>query len=284
MATRLENEPLSKHTTLKIGGPAEVLSIPDDLDDLLAEIRHCQENGITYRILGRGSNLLVNDKGVKGFVIKLSKACSELTFEGDGRVICGASVTFQKFIKFCIENDLYGNENLQSVPGAMGGGIFMNAGTWTDKNLYLSDYLVKVKYFDGKEIREIAKEDCRFGYRSSIFQEKPEWVILSAEFKLPHQPKEVGEKAKRDRVEWSKGYQDITYANAGSVFRAGHGRAYNWVKGMKIGGAGWSERTGNWINNYGSAKCSDVLWLIRIVKVLSFLMGRKASIEWIYWK
>lgn len=281
---RIHYANLSQYTTLKIGGKADVLSVPENLEELVKEINYCQQNKLTYRILGNGSNLLVYDSGVRGFVINLSKCCTHLELTKDNLVKVGAGVNLHDFIRFSIKNNLYGNEYLSSVPGTIGGAIFMNAGTWTDKNLYISDYLVSVTYFDGEAIQQIDKKDCQFAYRSSIFQSQSKWVIPEALFDLPFQPQEVGEKKRKQRLEWSAQNQDIRYPNAGSIFRQGHGRVFNWLKGLRWGKAGWSSKTGNWINNYGQASSQEVMWLIRIAIILHYIILKKADLEIIIWK
>lgn len=106
---RMYDEPLSKHTTFQIGGPAEVLSIPEGEEELIREIKHVQGRDIDYQILGRGSNLLISDRGINGVVIKNTNACT--TLEREGNIVnAGSSVSLQKFIKFCVDNDLEGGK------------------------------------------------------------------------------------------------------------------------------------------------------------------------------
>ena len=106
---RMYDEPLSKHTTFRIGGPAEVLSIPESEEELIREIKHVQGRDIDYKILGRGSNLLISDSGINGVVIKNTSACTNIEREGN-LVSVGSSVSLQKFIKFCVNNNLEGGK------------------------------------------------------------------------------------------------------------------------------------------------------------------------------
>jgi UDP-N-acetylmuramate dehydrogenase len=281
---KLFNEFLSKYTTLKIGGPCEVLSMPDNVEELMKDISYCRLNNIRYRILGNGSNLLIDDLGVRGYVIKLNKCCNSIKLTEKNKLEVGAGVLLSSFIKFSLENNLYGNEFLSSVPGTIGGAIFMNAGTWIDKNLFISDYLISVKYFDGVEIKEFNKEECCFGYRSSIFHQNEDWIILEAIFKLPSQPKELGEKKRKERLEYATSSQDLKYPNAGSIFCKGNGKLLRLLMGVRWGKAGWSRKTLNWINVYGKATSNDVYRLITFAKMLHFVFLQKIKVEIRIWK
>jgi len=219
LAKRLKGKLLKKYTTFNIGGPAEIFSIPNDVEDLISEIAFCQKNGIPYRVLGNGSNILVSDKGIKGFIIKLNKAFNTLKLINENRLEVGSGVLLQKFINFSIDNDLGGNEKLFSIPGTIGGAIYMNAGLGRNDELSISDYLKTVKVFDGKETREIEKQACNFCHRSSIFQQNKDWVILSAVFELYPQDKFIGQRKKDERMKLVKGNQDRKYPSAGSIFK-----------------------------------------------------------------
>jgi UDP-N-acetylmuramate dehydrogenase len=279
----LKNEILSEHTTLRIGGPAEVFAYPESVEELTHDVAHCVEKGIRFRTIGRGSNLLVSDQGVPGYVFNLQNCCNSIGVRGR-RVIAGAGVTLQKFIKTSVAKSLYGNEFLMSVPGTVGGAIVMNAGTWTDLNTYISDYLEEVRILDGETVRSLRKPDCRFGYRRSIFLENPHWIILDASFNLPEQDQQEGERKIKERMEWSLEYQDVRYASAGSIFSTGHGRCLEWLKHVQFKRAGWSKKTGNWINNYGSATCRDILSLIRVGRLAHLAVGMRPKLEICIWK
>lgn len=274
----LKNELMSKHITFKVGGPVEIMLIPETEDELIQAIKFVHQKETPCRILGNGSNLIVKDKGLKGYVIKNTKACLALEVE-DNIVYTGASVKLQQYIKFCTKNNLEGPEYLFSVPATMGGAIFMNAGRGKQFNLQISDYLTSVKIFDGHEIRVLSKEACKFEYRSSIFHEHRDWVILGAYFQLNDQNHEVGDRKIQERKSFVKEHQDYNAPTAGSVFKAGHHRAFNFVKGFRIGKAGYSKKTLNWINNLGGAKSRDIILLIICFKVLSYILFKKTKLE-----
>jgi UDP-N-acetylmuramate dehydrogenase len=288
MVKRLENEALEKYTTLKIGGTAEIMSIPDDVEGLLSEISFCKQKRIPYRILGNGSNLLVSDKGVKGFVVKLNKACNKLNLRNANKIEVGSGVMLQKFINFSINNNLYGNELLYSIPGTIGGAVFMNASIVGKENTVasISDCLLSVKIFDGEQIKDIVKKECNFNYRSSIFHKRDSWIILSALFELPSQEKAIGRKKIKERMKRVRQHQDRQYPSAGSIFRGNYSRITSFImKGKRFGKAMYSKHNGNWINNLGGAKFRDVLFLIKMAQVLNFLCSlKKARLEIEIWR
>lgn len=288
MTIRLKNESLKKYTSFKIGGSAEILSTPKDINELLSEIRFCDENNIPCKILGNGSNILVSDKGVKGFVISLKRAFNGLSLIDKYRVEVGSGVLLQKFINFSINNNLFGNELLYSIPGTIGGAIYMNAGIGNRENVKasISDYLVSVTIFDGSKIKILKKEDCNFGYRKSIFKKKRNWIILSAIFELPFQEKTIGFEKKKARMKYAIKHQDRKYPSVGSIFYKDYGRiASSVMSGRRYGNAMFSKRNGNWIINIGNATSKEVKILIRVAQILNFFFTfKKALLEVEIWE
>jgi len=257
------NEPLSRHTTFKIGGPAERLIIPPDRRSLLETISGCIRTKTSFFLLGRGSNTLVKDRGVKGVVIKNTESCSELDYDGKYMKV-GSSLPLQKLVRFCHENDLFGMEYLYSVPGNVGGAVCMNAGTgeYCNPVQAISDHLVSIEVFDGAAIKTIRKEECAFTYRTSIFHKMKGWIILSATFELPHQDREIGAQRIKERLALVEEFHDLGYANAGTIFKRNF-QALPEIIGHQIGKAKFSEKTPGWIINLGGASCHDVVSLIR---------------------
>ena len=277
---RINNENLAKYTTIKIGGPVEILAIPDSEDAFVEEIKRCICNHIPYRILGNGSNLLIRDNGVKGVVILNRNACTELK-EQNGIVYCGSSVMLQKLINFCIEHNLYGMEYLYSVPATLGGAVVQNAGRGKQHNKQISDYLTKVKVFDGHKIREYTKNQCEFAYRHSIFQDNKKITVLGAYFELPEQARDEGIKAKRERIDYVKQHQDNSCPNFGTVFSTANGLIMKLLRGFRVGGAKFSSQTPNWICNYNDATAKDVLQLMSVAKWFHkfFLRNVESEVE-----
>jgi len=276
---RLKDEPLSKYTTFKIGGSPKELVIPDNENELIEEIKRCKREGIKYRILGNGSNLLVDDRGLNEIVIKNTEACNDIE-RNLNTVNVGSSVSLQKFVKFCVENDLEGMEYLFSIPGTIGGAVYMNAGRGRKHNLSISNNLKTITVFDGEKIREFKKKDLKFDYRYSELHEHQNWVILNATFKLDNQTREIGEKKIKERMNFVKENQNRLKPSAGSIFKEKSRFAIRLLNGVEIGGA---KMEGNWISNVDNASFQDVMWLIIFTKVLSYLSFKKPELEIEIW-
>lgn len=274
----VKREPLEQHTWFKIGGPAEIIK-PESKEELVSAIEWCCENNRSYRILGNGSNVLISDKGIEDVVIKNTSACTDLEVEGN-RIIVGSSVLLPQFISFAVEQELGGVEYLYSVPGTIGGAVFMNAGRGKNHNQTISDHLVSVEIYDGNEIRELSVEDLVFNHRYSTFQDYEDWVILSATFELPSQSRSVGQEKIKERMNYIKS-RDRSTPNAGSVFKDGPRlpmRIFKW------GGAKFlhDNRIGN-IENASSSDVERLIWLAEVLhKYIPFL--KELDIEIRIWK
>lgn len=279
----LHDELMSKHTTFRIGGPAEIMLIPESEEELLNAVKDCMALGRPYRILGNGSNLLVSDQGVKDYVINNERACSKLDIK-DGVIYVGSSVKLQLFIRFCVNQERAGCEYLFSVPATVGGAIYMNAGRGQQFNRQISDYLVSVRVFNGSEIVDIPRKDCKFTYRKSIFHKQKNWLILGAYFNPPIQRRQLGETNIKERMAFTKQAQDYNYPTAGSVFKSARHSVFSLVRGLKFGKAQYSAKTTNWINNLGGAKAKDVLALMRVVEIFNGLTFKRAEREIIFWE
>ena len=280
----MTNELMSRHTTLRIGGPVEVMLMPESEEEFMEAIKECRLRGFPCRILGNGSNILVNDRGLQGYVINNTKACMRLELDNSGVVYAGSSVRLQTFIRFCVNNELGGCEYLYSVPCTIGGAVFMNAGRGAKYNKQISDYLLSVRVFNGHQTFLVPKKDCEFGYRRSIFQRRRDWVILGAHFKPPFQEKAFGEENIKERMKFVKESQDYNYPSAGSVFRSARRCIWGLVKGLRWGKAAYSRKTHNWINNLGGATAKQILILMRIVEILNLICFKKAEPEIEYWE
>jgi len=276
---KLRKEPLAEHTTFNIGGPAEVMSIPENEEEFIEEIRRCEKENINYKILGNGSNLLINDKGIKGIVIMNTKACSKTEKNGN-TVEVGSSISLQKFVRFCVNNDLEGMEYLYSIPATVGGAIYMNAGRGKKHNRSISNNLISVKIFDGNEVKRLKKEECNFQFRESIFHKRNDWIILGAKFEFDYQPKEIGEKKIKERKEKVKDWPIYKHPSAGSIFKRRSSLSRKLVNGLRIGDA---KIEGNFIYNLGNASFDDVLWLINLSRMTSYLTFKKPELEIEIW-
>lgn len=250
---------MSQFTSLKVGGPAEWYAAPRTRTELLELLVDCRRLGVPYRLMGRGSNLLIPDEGVAGMVIR-TVGLDRTVEINDRYVTVGAGVPLQRLISVAGQSNLGGIEYLFSVPGNIGGAIKMNAGRGAKWGMSVSNHLVRVEVFDGSSVRWLTREACRFEYRSSIFHEHPNWVILSALLELEVVPGAQVREAVRERMEYTRRHQDNKTPNAGSVFKRNY-KLDQELRGARVGGASFSTLTGNWIVNLNGTS-SDIRKLV----------------------
>lgn len=261
------DEMMSLHTTLRVGGPAEIMVEPADLPALLALLRWAKLRGVETTIIGAGSNILVADGGVGGVVIRLSAPPFETMAAGEGRLVCGAGAGIAELVRFCGEEGLSGLEFLSSIPGTVGGAIAMNAGAWgMDVAAVLKDAVV---VNDEGSLSTFAREEIDFGYRRCVLPEGK--CIVSGTFAVERRPaEEVREAARRYAAE--RGTRFPPGPSAGSIFKnprgdyAGRLIEAAGLKGMTCGGAQISEAHANFIVNRGGASAGDVLRLISMAR------------------
>ncbi|AGB33676.1 UDP-N-acetylenolpyruvoylglucosamine reductase [Natrinema pellirubrum DSM 15624] len=275
-------EPLAEYTWLKIGGPAEI-AVPESKEELVQLLRECHTENRAYRLLGNGSNLLVSDDRINELIIKNTVACTDRQFDGNV-VSAGASVMVPQFINECIQHELGGYEYLYSVPGTIGGAIYMNAGRGAAHDKTISDYLVSVEVFSDGDTTEIPVDDLNFDHRYSSFQEHDDWVILSATFELPSQSQEEGREKAQQRME-KVNERDRSTPNAGSVFKSGARLPLHKIPpgGLSVGNARFIGP--NRIGNDGDATFSDVKRLVSLAKLLNKLVPpfQTPEVEWKIW-
>ncbi|MBB6729646.1 UDP-N-acetylmuramate dehydrogenase [Cohnella zeiphila] len=259
------NESLAEHTTWKIGGPADLFIVPDSQEQLAAAVAILYRHGVPWTTLGRGSNTLVSDKGIRGAVLKLGRGFDEVRFE-DGLAKAGASYSFIKLSVMAGKQGLTGLEFAGGIPGSVGGAVYMNAGAHgSDVSRILKS--ADIVWEDGT-FGTYGKEEMAFGYRHSVLQER-RGVVTGATFELrPGDRKEIAAamasyKDRRLRT------QPLQMACAGSVFRnppndhAARLIEAAGLKGACEGGAEISRMHANFIVNHGGAKAEDVLTLMR---------------------
>lgn len=277
---RIEHEiDLSKYTTVKIGGIAENFYIPENVEELISLLRAPE-----MLIIGGGSNLLINDRKRFANVILLREFSKEITMLDQGHCYVGASVRNQKLISWLIEHNMGGIEYLSSVPGLVGGAIYMNAGRGTSSDSCIGKYIVSVDaYVDGK-LRSFDCDECEFGHRESVFQ-KNGGVILGATFLFPKQASEIGKEKVKERLEYCKEKQDHSGTNFGSVFRKFNGTILKIIckMGIKKGSIVFSKRTNNWLMNMGDGKYADAKWLINMIIKIHKLLNKEVSLEVKLW-
>ena len=264
-----KDEPLSRHTTFKIGGTADAYIKVTTLSSLSAILKECEESDIDYLILGNGSNVLVSDDGYRGVVIRLDGDFRKISLVDDTTIYCGAGATLAALSKFALKCGLTGLEFAWGIPGTVGGAVFMNAGAYGGE---MKDVALSVTALtpDG-EIREVPAEELALGYRTSIFKTNGD-IILFAKYKLAQgDPAAIKEKMD-DVMNRRKTKQPLEYPSAGSVFKRPEGAFAGTLieqcglKGKTVGGAQVSEKHAGFIINIGGATCDDVMGLVKLVQ------------------
>ena len=260
------DEPLARHTTLRIGGPVDALVAPADVDDCRRVREWCAKSGVPSRALGAGSNLLVRDGGVRG-VLLTAKLLRRLDRDGT-TVHVGAGVSTGKLLAFATRAELGGVEFLGGVPGTVGGGLIMNAGTYLGE---FTNVTREVRSVDANGQLEVRDHDaCGFVYRGSAIPESD--MIVEGTLDLKPRPRaeiDAEVRALRDR---RHAREPHGVANAGSIFKnppgdyAGRLIEAAGLKGRKVGGAEVSPVHANWLVNTGGASAKEMLELIEICR------------------
>ncbi len=263
----LVDEPLARRTTLKVGGPADLLVEPSDPKELSWVLRQAAEREIPVFVLGRGSNLLIRDSGIRGVVLSLARpSFARLEIEGD-RLVAGAGCRLRSISAAARKAGLAGLEFLEGIPGSLGGALRMNAGAM---GAWMFDVVRKVRFLDYKgEFHERATRDLYVEYRGCpLFKDH-----LALEATLQGAPSSSEEIAERMRRYSCKRWESQpAAASAGCIFKnpgavpAGRLIEELGMKGARVGGASVSEVHGNFIVNDGSATAEDVLGLIEILR------------------
>lgn len=264
----LQNEPMSAHTTFRIGGPADYFVSPETRGDFLTLMRLLHKEDVRPFVLGNGSNLLVSDEGICGVVVSTEPA---LCFAScDGRKLnAGAGILLSKLAQIAKDQKLSGLEFAQGIPGTLGGAVFMNAGAYGGA---MSGVVAQTTYLEGEEEKQLSREEHLFSYRSSFFSEHPEAIILESTLLL-----EEGDTADiagkmNDFAQRRREKQPLSLPSAGSAFKRPEGYFAGkliedaGLRGLSVGGAQVSEKHCGFIVNRGGASCADVRRLIEIIQ------------------
>lgn len=264
----IENEPMYKHTTYKVGGPAKIFVKANDIDSLIQTLNYCRDHDIKHMVIGNGSDLLFSDKEYDGIIISM-KSFDDVKMNGS-TIVAQAGVSMIALAYSSAKAGLSGFEFMGGIPGDMGGGIYMNAGAY---KYCMADVFVSARVLDDDlNIITLSKEDMEFSYRHSVLQKHPNWIILDATFEMtakdPGEIRKVLDKRKERRMST----QPWNFACAGSVFRNPEEKpAWRYIdeaglRGYEIGGAQVSPKHSNFIVNNGYASAKDILDLIRLVE------------------
>lgn len=267
----VRNEPLAKHTTIKLGGPAELYVEPDSIQHLQRLMELIAEEEIDWFVIGRGSNLLVRDGGIKGVVINLSKGIQHLEHISEDRILVGGGYPLIKLVTIISREGLSGLEFAGGIPGSVGGAVYMNAGAHGSD---MSNIVTRVHVlFPDGTMRWLSNEEMAFSYRTSILQ-REQGIVVEAEFQLEKGDRDVIVAEMKKHKDYRRETQPWNDPCCGSVFRnplPEHSGALiekAGLKGMKMGGVMISDLHGNFIVNFDKdkAKAQDVLDLITFIK------------------
>ena len=259
---------MKNYTSFKVGGPAELFLSPEDAGQTAKIVRFCEKEEIPVFVLGKGSNLLVSDRGIKGAVIYTGKQCGiSLVDENTVRAQSGASLA--QLCTFALENSLSGLEFAYGIPGTVGGAVFMNAGAYGGE---MKDVLLNSEYVstDGTS-GELDNEAMELSYRHSAY-ENSNLVITAASVRLAPADRNEIKSTMNDILARRKEKQPLEYPSAGSTFKRPEGNFAGalieqcGLKGVSVGGAQVSEKHAGFIINRGGATAADILSLIKHVQ------------------
>lgn len=264
----LPEEPMCRHTTFRVGGPAQCLVRISSMEQLKRIVPYLRQIEVPFFILGNGSNLLVGDKGYSGIILQISDRMNEVTVE-DVRIRVQAGALLSQVSKAALEHGLTGLEFASGIPGTIGGGVVMNAGAYGGE---MKQVVERVTVMDKQgETLELLAEDMEFGYRTSVIKNRP-FIVLEVCLKLCRGDKEeislkMEELARRRREK-----QPLEFASAGSTFKRPDGYFAGklimdaGLRGYSIGGARVSEKHCGFVVNTGKATAADVAEVIQEVR------------------
>lgn len=261
------NEKMEKHTTFRIGGPADYFVMPSDVTDVKAVIELCEQEKVPYYVVGNGSNLLVGDKGFRGVIIQIASNMNQL--QADGEVITAqAGCSLAQIAGKALDEELAGFEFAAGIPGTLGGAVRMNAGAYGGEiKDVLESAVVLTK--EGK-VMELSANEMEFGYRTSII-ERTGWTILGGKIRLHKGKREEIKAVMDDLRERRVSKQPLEYPSAGSTFKRPKGYFAGkliqdaGLRGFRVGGACVSEKHSGFVINIDHATATDVVSLMEQV-------------------
>lgn len=266
----LVDEPMSLHTSFRIGGPAAALVMVNNEEELAAVMRLVTEEQIEHILIGNGSNFLVSDEGYPGIMIKLGGSFEAVDLVDETHVMAGAAKLLSGVSVFATEHGLAGFEFASGIPGSIGGAMFMNAGAYGGE---MKDIVESVRLMkpDGSEIVERSNEEMGFAYRNSAIQ-KDGLIVLSVRFALSKDDPEAITARVLELQHKRNSKQPVNLPSAGSTFKrpvGGFAAALideAGLRGYQVGGAQVSEKHTGFVVNVGGATCKDVLAVMRYVR------------------
>ena len=264
----LINEPMKKHTSFRIGGPADIMVLPASEEEIIHALKVCKDTSVPFFIMGNGSNLLVRDKGIRGVVIKISENYSKIEVNGTN-IKAQSGVLLSTLSRAAVRNSLKGLEFASGIPGTLGGAITMNAGAYGGE---MKDVVASVRCIDSNgKIHILQKEDMNFGYRTSRIQ-TTDLIVSEVNMELEYGDQQESLDLMADLARRRREKQPLAYPSAGSTFKrpvgyyAGKLIQDCGLKGLRIGDAQISELHAGFIINLGNATAQNVIDLINKVQ------------------
>lgn len=264
-----EDEPMSKHTTFRIGGNADFYVSISSEDEISEIIKLCKQEKVRFYIIGNGSNLLVKDEGFRGVIIEIGNGYADIEEIDDETFVAKGGILLSRIAAYALEHELSGFEPLSGIPGTLGGAVVMNAGAYGGE---IKDVVTEVYVLDGDGNKKtISNKDMEFGYRTSLAT-KENLIILGAKIKLKKGNRDEIKALMSDFNGRRRDKQPLEYPSAGSTFKrpegyfAGKLIEDSNLKGYTVGGAQVSEKHSGFVINIGNATCADVLKLISDVQ------------------
>ncbi len=264
----LQNEPMCKHTTFRIGGSADFYVLPDNEEEMIWAFDNAYEADMPVFVCGNLSNIVFADEGFRGVVID-TRAMNRLAVDGN-LILAQAGASLTSVARLALERGLSGLEFSYGIPGTVGGGVFMNAGAYGGM---MSDVVYSVRAYDiaTKKIVELREAECEFSYRHSVFSEGG-MLVLSCVFALKDGERESIRYLMNERMQARRDKQPLELPSAGSVFKRPEGYYVGamieelGLKGFRVGGIQVSEKHAGFMVNVGGGTCADLITLITIVK------------------
>lgn len=258
---------MKNYVHFRVGGPADILLIPENKEQVIRTIEICKEKNIPFYVVGNGSNLLVKDGGIKGVVIKLNEVKNINVYEDIVEAECGAML--KDVSNKALKSSLTGFEFACGIPGTVGGAVFMNAGAYNGE---IANVIDSAEVIDNEgKILTLSKDELELGYRSSVVMKKG-YIVLSAKFKLQNGDEKAIKEVVDDLTCKRESKQPLEYPSAGSTFKRPEGYFAGkliqdaGLKGYSIGGAAVSEKHSGFVINKNGATAKDILDLIAYIQ------------------
>ena len=263
----LTDELMKKHTTFRVGGPADFYAMPSSIEEIKGLVAYCKDTNLPYYIVGNGSNLLVGDKGFRGLIIQVGRNLSDISVDGE-TVTAYAGALLSKVAQVILSNELTGFEFAAGIPGTVGGAVRMNAGAYGGE---IKDILAEADVLDNEgNVLTLTNEELKLSYRSSVVSEKG-YVVLKAVFKLEKGNRDDIKAVMDDLKDRRVTKQPLEFASAGSTFKRPEGYFAGkliedaGLRGFNVGDAEVSCKHCGFVVNKGNATAKDIVDLVDYV-------------------